>query len=233
MSSILTEPENKEIQVSIDITTKEGWNSYLEIMCKRFTDIASEEEMRMASCSLVLTANPETGEAWPPRIYEILLDFHGNNDQEAEELKERIAHTLRAIATAGCCIGSVFSSEAWMSTGKVGEGKPPEDRPMPRDDPERKEGLFLAVNHAEFGAQSRTAMIDVVDGKRDLQEWRTLEGVNMAGRFGNFVPPDGFAASPEIVGIMREGIRQLQIMKDIVPIDDYLQMVKDEEPSVH
>jgi hypothetical protein len=219
--------------VSIDITTKEGWNSYLEIMCKRFTDIASEGEMRMASCSLVLTANPETGEACVPSIYEILLDFHGNSDQEAEELKNRIAMTLRAIATAGCCIGSIFSSEAWMSTGKIGEGKDPKDRPMPRDDPERKEGIFLSINHADFGTQSRVSIIDVVDGKRSLQDWEIKEGVNMGGRFGSFVPPDGFASVPEIVATMREGIRQLKLLKDIVPIEDYLQMIKDEEASVH
>ena len=113
----------------------------------------------------------------------------------------------------------------------VPKGKEHEERPSPMNDPERKEGIFIAINHEEFGPQSRRAMIDHVDGKRQLGEWETMNGINFGGRFGNFVPPKGFAVDKHKIAFIREGIKQLKIMDDIVPLDDYVEQMKEEVAS--
>jgi hypothetical protein len=216
--------------MNTDIKTREGWQRYLDLMCEGLSKAAADEEMKLARCDLILTANPETGEAWPPSIYGVLMQFNGTTDEEVENLKDRAASSLRAIAVAGCCVGSIFCSEAWMSHIPADDPERLHNRVQPKDDPERKEGIVLAIHHREFGPETRRAMISRVNGKRVIEDWETLRGASFAGRFGSFVPPDGFVAEPAIVDLTRKFIKQLGILDDMVPIDEMIERLSKEAP---
>ncbi|MBW2288658.1 MAG: hypothetical protein JRG90_12640, partial [Deltaproteobacteria bacterium] len=142
-----------------DITTESGWNSYLDSLCKSLSDRSQDSETEIAECNLVLTADPETGEAYgSPGIFCLLARFSGKTDAEIERSKADYATNLRMIALAGCAIGSVFRSEIWLA-----HASPDEEKNTPwvqvKDRPNRKEALMLMVQHKDFGPQLRCAII--------------------------------------------------------------------------
>ena len=209
--------------MSTDIRTKEGWNKFLDRLCEMMSDRARDSETEITECNLVLTANPETGEALPrPGIYTLMTRFGGSSDYECEQQKDQYATILRLISIAGCCIGSAFLSEAWMSTYTADEKEALANRPQPKDDPRHKEALIMMVDHKDFGPGMRHAFIDRVEGKRQLQDWTKDEGFTAGGRFSSFVPPDKVISKPDVVRMARVFAMAEKIIGEIIPIDDLL-----------
>jgi len=215
----------------MNLNTKEGWESWLDGLCTYLSDKSKDSETQVAECNLVLTANPETGEAWgTPGVYCLLTKFHGSTDEEVEACKDYYVMNLRMIAIAGLAIGSAFLSEAWMSSGSgaLKDGK----RIQPKDDPERKEGLIMTVQHRAFGHSMRHAFIEHVDGKRVIAEWTESQDVDrIGGRFGGFVPPDSAIKDPEVVKSARAFCKIQDIVDGIIPIDRFIEQLKKKERS--
>jgi len=212
----------RRCELSTDIRTQEGWNRFLDRLGEYMSERAQDSEAEITECNLILTANPETGEALgKPGVYTLMTRFHGSDD-ECEYQKEHYATILRLISIAGCCIGSVFLSEAWMSCYTADEKEALENRPQPKDDPRRKEALIMMVDHKTFGPAMRHAFIDEVNGKRQLQEWVTDHGYTAGGRFSSFVPPDQVISKPDIVKMARIFAMAEKVIGGIIPIDELL-----------
>jgi len=210
-----------------DITTESGWNSYLDFLCKSLSERSQDSETEIAECSLVLTADPETGEAYgSPGIFVLLARFSGKTDAEVERAKADYATNLRMIALAGCAIGSVFRSEIWLA-----HSTPEEEKNTPwvqvKDRPNRKEALMLMVQHKDFGPQLRCAIIEKKkNGKRHIGEW-DCQHEQLQGRFSSLLPPDDVLASKSAVELARMFARSKAANGDIVELDKFIEELRE------
>lgn len=221
-------PSRKEPEMTntTDISTKEGWAAYLDQTCNLLKEIAVDDDLEVSECRLILTANPETGEALAqPGIYSIITRFDGDSDEEVEEKKDQYAVTLKLISLAGCGIGSIFMTEAWMSN-QPGDGS---NNMRPSEDPDRKEALILLVQHKEFGSEMRAAYIDHVDGKRQIRDWSMMPTPDVSGgRFGGLVPNDEISSNKKAVAIARAMAELLGAAGCVKPIDDFIRDLKEQ-----
>lgn len=207
-----------------DLTTKDGWETFLRSQAEIMATAATEKEVPLAGCTLVVTRHPITGAAYPyPSLCVLLTHFHGADTEEADANKDAWTMIVRTVAVAGGAIAAVASSEAWMSTVSPEAAADP-NRPRPMNDPNRKEILVLMCEHREFGECQMISIIENKDGQRVIGPWETRIGRNF-GDMGRFVAPAMISDDPLMVRAAR---MYLETKKDM------LQMLwsKDhEEPS--
>lgn len=179
----------KTMPVAHDVRTEEGWRAAMRDEVNRIGAIACDEEMRLHIVQVFCCEDPMTGARWgKPRTVLMIGHHHGDNDEEVESSKNDFANSVLTMALAGDAIATTSAAEAWMSCVPANpDGSMPTDRPQPRNDPNRKEGLFVVCNHREFANAFWRSFIEHKDGKRTLSEWR-CEGSALAGRM-SFLPP--------------------------------------------
>jgi len=206
----------------LDLLNKDDWNEYLDGYCKMLSEQFADDEMKIASCQLILTANPETGEAYPgPGVFSVMTKFGGDNDQEVEEMKDHYAMMLRCLAVAGLAVGSVFVTEAWMAH-RTQEEMESKGYVRPMDDPERKEAIIMMFQHKEFGTGMRTAFIEHEGKKRVVQDWEKNKGMQVGGRFVDLVPPDSALENADLVKLSRVVAIQERAAGRTIPLDDFI-----------
>jgi hypothetical protein len=183
-----------EIDKNTDITTKEGWEAYIQTSLEWARNYAQEQELRHMVV-LLLQVNPRTQEALlsprPHLLAPVALERTGNpedDDQLADLEKDVFVHVCRALSLLGRAIACVTHSEAWLQIADEAKACDPH-RPRPKDDPDRKEALIAITEHRDFGSSLYTALITSDQDQRTLGEWESRDGDGMVGRMTGLVPP--------------------------------------------
>lgn len=170
-----------------DLTTKEGWDTYLAYCCKQSGESAAKAELGTADCALVCTVSPETFQPFDhPQIVLVATCFMGQTSEEADAYKTDYEFTVRTMAVAGRAFAAVFTSEVWRS--KQTDLSIP--LIWPKDDPAREEAVLITSEHRDFGFVVHSAAIHGAASARTLDPW-VHETPRAYGRFASFVPPLG------------------------------------------
>jgi hypothetical protein len=186
-----------------DLTTKEGWDTYLEYCCKETAKRAAKEEIVLVDCVLVCTVDPETGLALErPLIAQIASVFNGPDDK-IDQVKQDFYRLLRATAVVSRAFASVFTSEAWLSH------QDDLTAPLikPKNDPKREEVVMINSEHRDYGLCMHSAIIHGTATNRTVGPWRHRRPDRQHQLLGDavsFVPPTALLADKRVCDLARE-----------------------------
>lgn len=189
--------------INQDLTTKEGWEEYLQCLQKEKADQAKHGELVLMETILVIVNDPVTEEVFPrPSLAILGTVFNAASAEEAEEQKDRFAGICASMAILGRSIASINFSESWFLSGEAGR-KAHESGIRPSEHPDRQEGLSLMTYHRDFGAGFYQALITPkTKRRRKIGPWennfagKDPKDAGMSGRFAAFVPPPARANDP-------------------------------------
>lgn len=188
-----------------DITTLEGWAREAVAFRESILSIAAALNRPFSGCGVFGMCELETGkETEGPIIYHVMTEYRGDQAEIAVQ-KKRFLDFLRALAIATKSFAAISHMETWYALHAVGSDHDP--RPV-RDRPGRKEGIFAAFDHADFGVHGWMSEITHPNGKRAFSPWIEC-GSNIAGEMVNVVPNRQFwhdapARFPDIQARARE-----------------------------
>ena len=136
---------------------------------------------------LFATRHPESGRPHA-HVMPILSDW------DSDEEKDLFVHALGLVAHRLQAVGLVSIMEMWSSFVDI-EGLSDEEAlervrqaPRPHDAPDRREALFVMVEHSRFGCRAYQAeILRDSRGKPSLAPWQEPSG-KLGGRFMRILP---------------------------------------------
>lgn len=172
---------------------QEEFEATAERMRGQAVEVFTKDGYHSPMAFLFTTINPENGKNERSIIPVMAAQF----SEDAH--KGAFAYAIKTIAAATKAVGIVFITEIWMRTVDA----TPDMRKMakseletflanqtrPSESPDRKEALFMSIEHSRFGAKAFYAdILRDAEGKPSVAEWRTYPGGNMTGRFIHLLP---------------------------------------------
>lgn len=167
-----------------DIKTLEGWAREASTFRDSVLDIARVLNRPFSGCGVFAFAELETGTPLEaPVIYHVMTEYIGEQ-HEIQKQKNNFLAFLRALSIATRAVGAVSHMETWFAV--VEEGADRDPRPVSQR-PDRREGIFVAFDHTDFGINGWMSEIGHDNGARTYGPWSDCYD-RVAGELCNVVP---------------------------------------------
>lgn len=181
-------------KTSNETWTKEEFNEVVADFQKRAVEVMERDGHHVPMAFVFATLDPETGK--PRKCILPMLAAEFSNDDH----KDAFSFTIKTIAEATQAVGVIFISEIWMKTVEPPPGlnrhskeevrKFMENTQRPSESSDRKEAIFIGVEHTRFGCQAYYSPIERdADNKPVMLPWFSPSGGPMTGRFVHLLPP--------------------------------------------